>query len=239
MPCSMPPLASDMTGRQAKEQTDGVELCPGLCLASMFPKKHMPEHIIQRGMPKVQRGEEDGGSCTPAFQTPGCRFLYLTPLVHVQRAKEGVHDQSDQPARPAREAVPKIVDQCPSASTPGWIVSELGLDLTMGSVLHCSSKHNTSQPLCDSLSGCQSGCLRVMSSCACTDARPFTVWCMPWPQVLHDSVDVVSCASFPSHPYPWTLPRMVLCCCIALGADPFDHYTAYVPCCSTTASTAV
>lgn len=39
-----------------------------------------------------------------------------------------------------------------------------------------------------------------MSSCAGTGARPLTVWCMPWPQVLHDSVDVVSCASFPSHP---------------------------------------
>lgn len=39
-----------------------------------------------------------------------------------------------------------------------------------------------------------------MSSCAGTGARPLTVWCMPWPHVLHDSVDVVSCASFPPHP---------------------------------------
>lgn len=93
---------------------------------SMFPKKHMPEHIIQRGIPKGQRGKEDGGSCAPAFQTPGCRFLYVSPLVHDQRIKAGVLDQSDQPARPAREAVPKIVDQCPSASTPGWICLRAG-----------------------------------------------------------------------------------------------------------------
>ena len=128
-----------------------------------------------------------------------------------------------QEERPGREAAPKIVDLHGGFG----FVSKLGLDLSMGSVLHCSSKRITSQPLSPSLSVRLSGCLRVMSSWAGTGARPLTVWCMPWPQVLHDSVDVVSCASIPSH--PWAL---ALCgSCIALPADPLDHYTTYIPDC--------
>lgn len=48
---------SDMTGPQAEEHPDGVELCLELHLASMFPKKHMPGQIIQRGTSTV---EEEG-----------------------------------------------------------------------------------------------------------------------------------------------------------------------------------
>lgn len=156
------PHVSDMTGPQAKERTDGVELCPGLCLASMFPKKHMPEHIIQRGMPKGGRRQKDGGFLCSTFQTPGCGFLCPSPVLlygsSMGSKRDGL-DQSDptregEEERPGREAAPKIVDHCPSASSPRVdFVSEVGLDLSMGSVLHCSSKeHNTSQPLSDSLS---------------------------------------------------------------------------------------
>lgn len=128
------PLVCDMTGPQAKERADGVELCPGLCLASMFPKKHMPEHIIQRGMPKGGRRKTGGFLCS-TLQTPRCGFICPSPLLFYGS------DQSDparegQEKRPGREAAPKIVDHCPSASNPRVdFVSGVGLDLSMGSVL--------------------------------------------------------------------------------------------------------
>lgn len=65
----------------------------------------------------------------------------------------------------------------------------------------------------------------VMSSCTGTGARPLAVWCMPWPQVLHVSVDVVSCASSffssSSPTAPASSPRAVLSC-IAFYADPSE-----------------
>lgn len=65
-------------------------------------QKSICRNTSSRGAYRRSRGggEEDGGSCAPALQTPGCRFLYTSPLVHVQRIKAGVLDQSDQPARP-------------------------------------------------------------------------------------------------------------------------------------------
>lgn len=165
------PHVSDMTGPQAKERTDGVELCPGLCLASMFPKKHMPEHIIQRGMPKGgrRRRRKTGDSCAQHFKHLAAASSLLLYGSSMGSMRDGF-DQSDparegQEKRPGGEAAPKIVDHCPSASNRRVdFVSEVGLDLSMGSVLHCSSKeHNTSQPLCPTvchsgLSGCRSAC---------------------------------------------------------------------------------
>lgn len=112
-----------------------------------------------RSSRRARRPWRKRGILCSTFQTPGCRFLCLSPLV--LRINAGGRDQSDQPARPGRETAPKIVDHCSLASTQaghGGFVSELGLDLSMGPVLHCSSRRNTSQPLSDSMSVLLSAC---------------------------------------------------------------------------------
>lgn len=120
MPCSMPPLVSDITGPRAKERPGGVELCLGLCLASMFPKKHMPEQIIQSGHVDGGRKRGDLVLNTSNIWLP---LLYLFPLcsavaTYVRAKSGGLFDQSGQPPGPAREAAPKIVDHCHQQVSP-------------------------------------------------------------------------------------------------------------------------
>lgn len=139
------PLVSDMTGPQAKERPDGVGLCLGLGLASMFPKKHMPEQIIQRGTPTGPgRGGDLGARHLKHLAAASSAPLLLFSGSERERGLDQV--------RPAREAGrrgrPKNsgpVQCAPSSRHPRVdFVSELGLDLGMGSVLHRSSKHSTS-----------------------------------------------------------------------------------------------
>lgn len=94
-----------------------------------------------------RRGQEEGGLGARHLKRPGSRFLWPSPLV--LRIRAGARARSARPAREAgRRGRPKNsgpVQSVPSSRHPRVdFVSELGLDLGMGSVLHRSSKHNTS-----------------------------------------------------------------------------------------------
>lgn len=214
-------------------------LCLGLGLASMFPKKHMPEQIIQRGMPT---GPGRGESWCSKSQTPGCPLpLPLSPCSPDQSGSEGSISQ----ARPAREAGrrgrPKNSGpaQCvPSSRHPRVdFVSELGLDLGMGSVLHHSSKHSTSsasvrQPVslavCVRCPAAQAQALGLLPCGACHGHRFYMIL-----------LNVVSCASLPSR--PWCSPP-VRCCAVVSHRLRIRSTTilhTYRTACSTTAPAAV
>lgn len=118
---------------------------------SMFPKKHMPEHITQKGgHVNRRRGRRKTEDLVLNISNTWQRLPLPLPLLFYGPERDGLISQTS-PRGQEEMAAPKIVDQCPSASTPSPrvdFVSEVGLDPSMGSVLHCSSKHSTSLSLC-------------------------------------------------------------------------------------------
>lgn len=108
---------------------------------------HHPEG---RACQREEGEEEDGGILCSTSQNTWQRLPLPLPLLFYGPEQDRLISQTSPQGQKER-AAPKIVDQCPSASTPSPrvdFVSEVGLDPSMGSVLHCSSKHSTSLSLC-------------------------------------------------------------------------------------------
>lgn len=152
-------LVSDMTGPQAKEQPDGVELCLELHSASMFPKS----------ICRDRSSREEGDSCVQHCKHLAAALLWLSlsPILSCQSVS-----QTSRPRGQEERPAPKIVGHCPWAAGPRP---------DMGSVLRRSSSRRnvpTQVPLSLCPTGCQSGvsaCAQVMATCGGRGARPLIV----------------------------------------------------------------